>query len=339
MLKKIILSLVGLAILLSSLEAGTSKRKGTAGAEELRIPVGSRGVALGGGVVAEANGVDALFWNPAGASFVNKSAEAVFSHVTWIADLKVNYLAVIANFGGVGVFGVSLKSLDFGEIPITTVDEPEGTGEKFSPTFLTAAVSYSRRMTDRIYVGANLKLVTERILRESATGFAVDIGLQYRLESGLRFGAVMRNVGGNMRFDGPDLEWGVVIPGSEPGSPVRSLRVPLQSFELPAAFELGFAYNFKIGESNSLTFAGSFQSNNFSLDEYKGGIEYGFANILFLRVGYSYVNETDYVFNSPSFGVGLNIPLGGTLEASVEYTYRKVKFFNNNQFLTVRFAM
>jgi len=339
MLKKIILTFIGLALILTSLEAGTSKRKGTAGAEELRIPVGSRGVALGGGVVAETNGVEALFWNPAGASFVNKSAEAMFSHVSWIADLKVNYLAVIANFGGVGVFGVSLKSLDFGEIPITTVDEPEGTGEMFSPTFLTAAVSYSRRMTDRIYVGANLKLVTERILRESATGFAVDIGLQYRLESGLRFGAVMKNIGGNMKFDGPDLEWGVVIPGSEPGSPVRSLRVPLQSFELPAAFELGFSYNFKIGESHSLTFAGSFQNNNFSLDEYKAGLEYAFSNILFLRAGYSYVNETDYIFNSPSFGVGLNIPLGGTLEASIEYTYRKVKFFDNNQFLTLRVAM
>jgi opacity protein-like surface antigen len=338
MLKKIILSLIGLALILTSLEAGTSKRKGTAGAEELRIPVGSRGVALGGGVVAEVNGVDALFWNPAGASFTNKSAEAMFSHVTWIADIKVNYLSAIANFGGVGVFGVSLKSLDFGEIPVTTVDEPDGTGERFSPTFLTAAVSYSRRMTDRIYVGANLKLISERILRESATGFAVDIGLQYRLESGLKFGAVMKNVGGNMKFDGPDLEWGVVIPGSEPGSPVRSLRVPLQEFELPAAFELGFAYSFKIGES-ALTLAGSFQNNNFTLDEYKGGLEYSFKNMLFLRVGYSYVNETDYVFNSPSFGVGFNIPLGGTLEASVEYTYRKVKFFDNNQFLTLRFAM
>jgi opacity protein-like surface antigen len=338
MLKKIILSLIGLALILTSLEAGTSKRKGTAGAEELRIPVGSRGVALGGGVVAEVNGVDALFWNPAGASFTNKSAEAMFSHVTWIADIKVNYLSAIANFGGVGVFGVSLKSLDFGEIPVTTVDEPDGTGERFSPTFLTAAVSYSRRMTDRIYVGANLKLISERILRESATGFAVDIGLQYRLESGLKFGAVMKNVGGNMKFDGPDLEWGVVVPGSEPGSPVRSLRVPLQEFELPAAFELGFAYSFKIGES-ALTLAGSFQNNNFTLDEYKGGLEYSFKNMLFLRVGYSYVNETDYVFNSPSFGVGFNIPLGGTLEASVEYTYRKVKFFDNNQFLTLRFAM
>jgi hypothetical protein len=34
MLKKIILSLIGLALILTSLEAGTSKRKGTAGAEE-----------------------------------------------------------------------------------------------------------------------------------------------------------------------------------------------------------------------------------------------------------------------------------------------------------------
>jgi len=112
----------------------------------------------------------------------------------------------------------------------------------------------------------------------------------------------------------------------------------IRIFELPAAFELGFAYSFKIGES-SLTLAGSFQNNNFTLDEYKGGLEYSFKNMLFLRVGYSYVNETDYVFNSPSFGVGFNIPLGGTLEASVEYTYRKVKFFDNNQFLTLRFAM
>ena len=46
--------------------AGNKNRQGTAGAQQLLIPVGARGIALGSSAIASANGIDAIFWNPAG---------------------------------------------------------------------------------------------------------------------------------------------------------------------------------------------------------------------------------------------------------------------------------
>ena len=47
-------------------DAANQSRVGTAGAQELLIPVGARGIAIGGSSMIFANGVDAIYWNPAG---------------------------------------------------------------------------------------------------------------------------------------------------------------------------------------------------------------------------------------------------------------------------------
>src|SRR5262245_27213316 len=78
--------------------AGSDERKGTGGALELRLPVGPRGTALGGAVVSDAAGIDALFWNPAGLATIQRT-EATFSHTRYFADMKLNYAAVGTHLG------------------------------------------------------------------------------------------------------------------------------------------------------------------------------------------------------------------------------------------------
>src|SRR5206468_12085478 len=70
--------------------AGSDERKGTGGALELRLPVGPRGSALGSPFVADASGVDALFWNPSGLATVEKT-ELAFNHTNYIADMNLKY--------------------------------------------------------------------------------------------------------------------------------------------------------------------------------------------------------------------------------------------------------
>ena len=52
------LALVALA---SPVLAGNPRRQGTAGAQELRIPVSARGLALGGGFIADVGGAEAMY--------------------------------------------------------------------------------------------------------------------------------------------------------------------------------------------------------------------------------------------------------------------------------------
>ena len=68
-----------IALLMADVFAGTGRREGTSGAQELLIPVGAVSTALGGANIANASGIDAMYWNPAGLAAAEKNAEAMFS--------------------------------------------------------------------------------------------------------------------------------------------------------------------------------------------------------------------------------------------------------------------
>ncbi|NMC44872.1 MAG: hypothetical protein GYA46_13220 [candidate division Zixibacteria bacterium] len=52
-----VLTLILLVASLSPATAGNERRIGTSGAQELRIPVGARGTALGGAILADVQGI------------------------------------------------------------------------------------------------------------------------------------------------------------------------------------------------------------------------------------------------------------------------------------------
>ncbi|MGD8922169.1 MAG: hypothetical protein PVH24_02895, partial [Candidatus Zixiibacteriota bacterium] len=91
--KLVIVMIVLLVVSLSSVYAGNTRRIGTAGAQELLIPYGSRGTALGGSVVSDAYGVEAMYWNPAGLASLD-GTEAIFTHLPYFADINVNYVGL-----------------------------------------------------------------------------------------------------------------------------------------------------------------------------------------------------------------------------------------------------
>jgi len=324
-------------------DAGNEKRRGTAGALELLIPVGSRGTALGGNFGASITGLEAIFWNPAGLAVGEAKAEVMASHFEYIAGINVEYAAVAAKFG-IGSVGLSVKTLDFGEIPVTTEQAPEGTGQTFSPTFVTIGLTYSKQMTDRIAFGTSAKIVSESILNTSATGVAFDFGLQYIAGgTGLKLGITLKNIGPNMTFNGSDTETRVPPAGTEPGSRARNLRTPLAAFELPSTLEFGVSYDFQVQENNTLTVAGNFMNHNFGLDQYGVAAEYNFNNFVFLRGGYTIAfnpgteefvsSQEDFLFG-PSFGGGVKFNVGA-FKLNVDYAYRTAEFFDDNQWFTL----
>ena len=146
-MKNIFRSLIIVLALLLTLDvyAGGGNRTGTGGAAQLLIPVGPRGIAMGEANLAVAQGIESIFWNPAGVANMGNSTSIMFSHMSYIADIGVEYGAVSTNFEGFGVLSLSLKSLSIGDILVTTTSDPDGLGgAKFSPQMLTAGLSYSR---------------------------------------------------------------------------------------------------------------------------------------------------------------------------------------------------
>ena len=188
--------------------AGPGNRTGTGGSAQLLIPVGARDLAMGGSTISTTRGIESLFWNPAGVARAVSSANVIFSHMSYIADIGVEYGAVSGKFGDLGTIALSVKSLSVGEIPVTTTDNPDGTGQFYSPQFFTAGLTYSRMLSDRISVGVTTNLISERISDVSASGVAFNVGVIYDNladMAGLSLGVVVKNIGPQMRFDGPAL--------------------------------------------------------------------------------------------------------------------------------------
>jgi hypothetical protein len=326
-------------LMIAEVFASGGKRNGTAGAQELLIPVGARGLAFSGSYVSGISGVDAIYYNPAGLSATSNSTEALFTYMNYIADIGVSYAAVGVNFEGFGALGFSIKSLDFGDIPVTTTENPYGTGATFSPTFVTLGLTYSNTLTDRIRVGVNVNLVTEKIMRTSASGISLDVGVQYsgiaEIE-GLNLGVVLKNFGGQMKFDGPDLLRDAVDNSSSSGS--RKYQIDAAGFELPSQLELGLSYERQFSADYKAMIITSFQNNNFANDEYRAAAEFSFKNMFAVRGGYAYQPDAsgdleESIFG-PTFGAGINI--NSSVDITVDYAYRWARYFDANHMFSVK---
>ncbi len=338
-MKNRILFLGIIFILLNFGYAGNLDRIGTTSAPMLLIPVGAKSIALGGAVVSNAVGVEAIYYNPAGIAKSEKS-EVFFSNMSYLADINVNYLAFTFNGQDIGAFGLSLKSLSFGDIEETTEDFPDGTGRIYSPTFIVAGVSYSRTLIERVSAGFTMKYIYEGIMQTNANSMAIDLGIQYAFDRNLKVGVVMKNVGGKMQYDGRNLEHPTSIPNAVPGSDNGYFRGVTLASDIPSTFSFGASYAFDIDESNSLNLNGAFINQNEASDQFFGGLEYDFNDFIFLRGGYAYDanNLSDQLFGA-SFGAGIKYQIGD-FDFYVDYAYRQLlDYFDANQIFTIKLGL
>ena len=336
------------AFIAKDIRAGTGKRTGTAGATELLIPVGSVGASLSGNYTAGIGGAEAMFWNPAGIANTSNAAEVLVSHTKTIGDIGLNYAAVLADFKKFGYLGISIKSLDFGDIPVTTEYATDGTGETYSPSYVIFGSTYGRRMTDRILFGFSAKIISEQIMNVSATGAAFDFGVQVDLQNGARIGVSLRNFGTGMRFDGNDLERRVDLPNSisEPIGQKEDLRIVSQKFEYPTTIDIGAAYTRRFAGGHTVTVMTDFLNHHFGFDGYGGGAEYTFHMEKFkfsLRTGATARVNPDndkILFHNDenifgvSFGGGIRVELARQLNLGLDYSYRMTALLADNQWFS-----
>jgi hypothetical protein len=327
--KNIILLVLLLTLCLTTAYAGNSKRIGTAGGQELMIPVGSRGTAMGGSVVSNTWGLESIYWNPAGLASL-EGTEAMFSHLPYIADINVNFGAVGTTIENVGTLAFSAKVIAIGDMKETTNEFPDGTGRVYSPTLTVLGLTYARQLTSNVAFGATGMLIRESIFEVGASGAAFDVGFIYDPRwQGVKLGIAIKNYGPTMRFSGRGFDRNL---GGYQASPKNA------SFDLPSHIDLGISYNFLNRDKNSLTASGNYRSNNFQEDFYQGGLEYGYNERYFLRGGYNYSKQDDYIYGL-SLGAGITVPIGGTSKLTFEYSWNKTDVFDDNQYFTLKINM
>lgn len=334
-----------LILSLSAIETFGSgqNRAGTSGAPELRIPLGARYLAMVGAPIASVSGLEAIYWNPAGVDINPTDANAIFSYRQYIADMNMNFIAVSGRLGDLGTFALSFRSLNIGDIAVTTMDQPDGTGQIINPSYFVLGLTYSKLLTDRISIGANLNLISESIDRAKGSTFSFDVGVEYRDMfdvSGFDLGVVVKNLGSPMKFEGNGLFVSATDPNSSRGP--TFLQIDAASAELPSEIGIGLSYENRFDEDNSLTVSATFQNNNYTYDDYKIGMEYSFRNIFYVRGGYlltpQETDDTPNIWRNYALGVGLNLKEFSDIDLSFDYAYVPVKYFDANNAFSIRFG-
>ncbi len=350
-IKLISFALAVLALPTGIVKAGNPDRAGQAGATELLINPWARSSGWGGANSGAVQGLEAQFLNVAGTAFTKKT-EVLFSHSSYLqgSGITLNAFGITQKMGESGVLGLSIMSMSFGEVNITTVDQPEPSLGTYSPQYINLGISYAKTFSNSIYGGLTLRIIQESISNVSAGGIAIDAGIQYVTgnnedRNNVRFGIALRNVGTPLKYAGDGLSTRVNAPNT---SNIYQLTVEhrAEGFEIPSLINIGAAYDFNLAKDHDLTLAGNFTSNSFTNDQFTGGLQYSFKKMFMLRGGFTY--EADLfddalrstVYSGPSAGMTVDLPLGsGGKKFGIDYSYRATQPWDGIHSFGIRFVL
>jgi hypothetical protein len=315
------------ALMLAQLSIGSKdvSKTGTVAAPFLEIPVGATAIGLGSAYVSLANDATALYWNPAGSVAIQQT-EVVASHMTWIADTRFDFAAMVLPLGDFGTLGLSYTSLSMDDMKVRTVELPEGTGEYFSAGDIAAGVCYARKLSDRFSVGFNVKYIHQGIWHESASAFALDFGTMFRTDlfGGMVIGASLSNFGTSMQLSGRDTrQFGRVDPTKLGSNEQIPSEIEMDSWDLPLLFQLGISTSPVRNDDYRWTVAVDALHPSDNYESVNLGTELAFREFLFIRGGYNalFLDQTEGGL-SLGFGVTSGLLFTSNTQVKLDYAYR-----------------
>ncbi|MDC0189462.1 PorV/PorQ family protein [Flavobacteriales bacterium] len=302
-------------------------RTGQAGASELLINPWANSSGMASANTASTRGLESVFLNVAGLTGI-EGTEIAFAHSSWFADISIQSFGFGQKVGDTGVMGLSIMSLDFGEIERTTFDNPDGGIGTFRPQFMNLALSYAKKFTFNMSAGISIKLISESVAELSANGLAMDAGVHYETgdKGQAKFGIALRNIGPRMGFNGDGDD--VRVTGNNGYDMTMEIRSA--TFELPSLLNIGGSYDFYLNDDMRITLSETFVSNSFSKDQFLTGLEFSWKNMVSLRGGYGYEDGildgfnsgTTTAFQGMSAGFSVDLPTKKGTQFGLDYSYR-----------------
>ncbi|MBP7510635.1 MAG: PorV/PorQ family protein [Bacteroidia bacterium] len=362
--------LIGMLLATSQVFGGNPDRSGGAGATQLNINPYARSAGYGGANTASVRGIESFNLNIAGLAYTTKT-DVAFSRMSFLqgSGVFINNFGLaqaVGENGDGGVIGLGFSSWDFGSIPITTFDNPDGTLPTFSPQVVNIGASYAKKFSNSITGGFLLRLISEGIQDVKAQGIAFDFGVQYQTalnpkkeknkikKEDFRLGISMRNIGPDITYRGSGLSFRAI--NSQTGAD-RKAYFSADKFNLPTLVNIGLGYDMRLDKSadtyfHRLTGSFNFNYNAFQSNVYGFGAEYAYKELAMLRVGYNVsgdkqlyskeMNDPQYL--NPVYGLWtgatfqLPISKNGTSMA-IDYAYAPTRIFSGMHTVGIRLTV
>lgn len=306
---------------------------GAAGAQFLKIPIGARGNGLAGAYSSLTNDLTSIFWNPAGLADV-KSISADFSYTQWFAGFNHSFGAFALPIGPNFTAAVGLVALNSGNIEITTLENPNGTGLSYQVNDVAISFTFSGYLTDQFSFGLTAKYVNNSISNLNSRGIAFDVGTMYETGIyGIRLGFSIHNLGIKQAYSGQDLNSSKKLFDAMNAAPLDIAYIA-SSYSLPLIFRAGVSSEIWKAEDHKVIASADFITLSDTPEHYALGAEYTFKNFLCLRGGYQFGTD---VFGLAG-GVGFKY-FGGGFEGEFDYSITPTKNIGLVNRLSVKVAV
>lgn len=306
-------------LLFTMINLASAAGKGTSGALTLRYPVGGRAIGMGEAFVAVADDTSAIYWNPAGLTFLSQK-ELLFFYLEGLTDTNYGFVG-FAGPTNIGTLGVSIASLQGGKAEIYSLTEP--TREVTAQTDYVGSLSYANRLAGVLSAGVNIKIIQSELGEaEKASAYAYDIGMLYEtpLEN-LFLGAVAQNMGDKIKYIDEEDPLPMTTKVGLAYTIFMETRSDVEEGEIESLFAKSKAEPESIPVIHNITIAVDAEKPND--DDYRTniGLEYWYADTFALRTGYKLGRDTE------SFSAGLGWGYGGV---EFDYAYAPVKDLESN---------
>jgi hypothetical protein len=269
-------------------------KTGTSIAQFSLIDPSARSAAMGGTGVTSTSEALSSFYNP-GALGAMQRSDVQFTYNLWFAGITVSNAIAAIRIGEAGTGAVAVTSVYSGDIDVRTVEQPLGTGERYSVNDLLIGLGYGIAITDRFFCGLQVNYVSETIWHSSTHLFGVNFGTLYELSAdGLRIGASLSNFGTKNHYSGTDTRIRYDLDPSRYGDNSNiPAELVAEDFSMPIVFRVGLGYPLHIDDANIVNLGMDAQHSSDNSECVNLGAEYAFKSILYLRAGYANLFQTD----------------------------------------------
>jgi len=210
-LKKTLFLFLSLAITISA----TAQLGGSKTFMFLNMSNSARVSALGGNYVpVYDHDITLAYSNP---SLISEKMHNQLSinYLNYFADVNAGFLAYGRHFKKAGTFVATLQFLGYGDF--TERDEVGQELGSFSASEYALTIGWSKKLTDHLQMGVNLKNIYSKLESYSSYGIAADVALSYiREKKGFTSSLIIKNIGsqistytGDRREPIPfEIQWG-----------------------------------------------------------------------------------------------------------------------------------
>jgi tetratricopeptide (TPR) repeat protein len=256
---------IGLGGTIVAFLLAASVSAGDAGQQSpLSIGAGARGIAMGGGVTALASNSSAMYYNPAGLSWLEYQEFAIqYTHLA--LGTTYDYGAWVYPMSEDHGIGIGYMRIGTGDIIRRTEFQDIG---KFSFAESQLMISYGQRF-GWLSTGVTLKIVNQSVDQYSDYGVGLGVGVVANLGGPWRLGGIVRDL-----------------------MPAR-IRLRDISQKVPQTFAAGLAVDrWKISPQTALTMACDVEGSDRRTAKMHAGMEAMFFGLYAVRAGYDRNNVT-----------------------------------------------